>query len=150
MTQSHGTQDLNGGRISDERLAEMLAGLEGVTPGPWTPTDGGSVLTKAVWSDDGEGPYGQVLIYDEGTVSPTDAAHIARCDPGTIRAILTELQSRRSEPSEPVAKAWILVLKSGTEGSMFRDYEQAKAVSEGFLGSKLIPLYASPNPGEAK
>jgi len=103
--------------ISEELLAEMLAGLEGVTPGPWYTTgapwfsgnDGvlagspdGNIAYLIADCDDGMNPRNE---YVEGHGpfplgdKDADAAHIARCDPDTIRAIITELQDRRSAPA---------------------------------------------------
>jgi hypothetical protein len=73
----------NGVAVSGERLAEMLAGLEGVTPGPWE-ASGANIRHK-------HGP----LLY----TSENNAPHLARCDPDTIRAILTELQALRLQSS---------------------------------------------------
>lgn len=123
MTQSHGTQDLNGGSL---------------LPCPFCKMD--LIRTES---------SAQAGIREPFYEHP-DSKCILRVLTFMDHPDMVDRWNRRSEPSEPVAKAWILVLKSGTEGSMFRDYEQAKAVSAGFLGSKLIPLYASPNPGAAK
>jgi len=78
--------------ISDEQLEEMLAGLEGVTPGPYAtsrhenrPRDGASYESGA--------PDRGVA----GMLYAKDAAHFKRCDPGTIRSLITELQSCRSK-----------------------------------------------------
>lgn len=103
--------------ISEELLAEMLAGLEGVTPGPWYTTgapwfsgnDGvlagspdGNIAYLIADCDDGMNPrneyvegHGPFPLGDKNA----DAAHIARCDPDTIRAILTELRDRRAADS---------------------------------------------------
>jgi len=84
-------------RVSDERLAEMLAGLEGVTPGPWLVRQyaGKSSTPYRMVQDEN-----RLLMCIESVPAPT-AAHIASCDPGTIRAIITELQSLRSLPPKP-------------------------------------------------
>ncbi|TGU44659.1 hypothetical protein EN788_22350 [Mesorhizobium sp. M2D.F.Ca.ET.145.01.1.1] len=90
--------------------AELRAGLEGVTPGPW-------YQTGAPWFRSGDGvlagsPDGNIayLIADcdnfavprEEYDGPfplgdqdADAAHIARCDPDTIRLLLDELSRLR-------------------------------------------------------
>jgi hypothetical protein len=100
--------------LSDERLAEMLAGLEGVTAGPWgvwreptfTQADAIRELTFQVENTPVEDFAKAVYLLDAGGKCPAttgcgpssaaNAAHIARCDPDTMRAILTELLSRRS------------------------------------------------------
>lgn len=100
--------------ISNERLAEILAGLEGVTPGPW-------FQTGAPWFRSGDGvlagsPDGNIafLIADTDDFAggreeyqgfplgdkERDAAHISRCDPDTIRSLIEEVQaSRRQSPA---------------------------------------------------
>jgi hypothetical protein len=98
--------------ISDERLNEMLAGLEGVTPGPWE-FDGNSITDwgreweasmSMEWVANGTGEEGMNERRD------FDGAHIASCDPDTIRAIVTELQSFRAAAkvanSEGDGEAW--------------------------------------------
>ena len=77
--------------LSDAKLNEMLEGLEGVTPGPWItsrrenrPIDGASYEIGA--------PDRGVA----GMMHAKDAAHIARCDPDTIRYLVTQELSRRS------------------------------------------------------
>jgi len=69
--------------ISDERLAEIRAGLEGVTGGPWSSFNldlSNKVMHQRV------GPF---LI--KNVVSEADARHIARLDPQTVAAILSRL-----------------------------------------------------------
>ena len=76
--------------LSDERLAEIRAGLEGVTPGPWvySEEEGGDELISS------PGERGDVhwdtKYYPSGLRS-ADAAHIARCSPDTILALLSRL-----------------------------------------------------------
>lgn len=84
--------------ISDVRLEEILAGLEEATPGPWEVV--GSSITD--WGREWEASMSMEFIpngHDEGmnSRSDADAAHIARCDPDTMRSILTELKSLREK-----------------------------------------------------
>lgn len=86
------TQVHPAGVVSDERLAEMLAGIEGVTPGPWEVHD----------YHPPNGPYRMVV--NEGrrlmcieAIPRGTAMHLARCDPDTMRSIITELQQARSK-----------------------------------------------------
>lgn len=106
-------------RVSDERLGEMLAGLEGVTPGPWFTTgspwfqSGDGVMAGSpdphagfliADCDDGFNPRDEYEGYPLGDAD-RDAAHIARCDPDTMRSILTELVALRKVAAE-LAKAY--------------------------------------------
>lgn len=86
--------------LSDEKLSEMLAGLEGVTPGPW---DTGAGLVRSIDGDEaipifeGRDPWKK----HRRTSTVVRQAwhnlhHIARCDPDTIRALLLEVIARRS------------------------------------------------------
>lgn len=81
-------------RVSDKRLAEMLAGLEDVTPGPWDYRRG----NKYVAGFSGSVNARQVAVIPDGNLTnkSSDFHHIARCDPDTMRSILTELQHLRS------------------------------------------------------
>ena len=88
--------------VSEERLAEMLAGLEGVTPGPWV-ADQNMPHNRMPRVEGGD----QSCVCECGNMGSeqdrweADAAHIARCDPETIRLIITELQALRSQSPEP-------------------------------------------------
>lgn len=87
-------------RVSDERLAEMVAGLEGVTPGPWDTVAG---LVRSIDDDvaipifEGRDPWKKHRrISTVQRQAWHNLDHIARCDPDTMRSILTELLSLRS------------------------------------------------------
>jgi hypothetical protein len=105
-------------RVSDEKLAEIIAGCEGVTAGPWEARDENFGGRGARWAfgQPGTGRYhtlGRVLSPQDGTTGANalNAAHIARLDPDTIRSLLTELQHRRSQD----AGGWRLVPVEPTE-----------------------------------
>lgn len=95
--------------ISDEQIAQMLAGLEGVTPGPWVAASNYSIHRVGdMYSEDGfvealDGYCVEAPTYDDHVTrraaieKPEDAAHIARLDPDTVRALLTELEQTRAE-----------------------------------------------------
>ncbi len=90
-------------KLSSEALAELLAGTEGVTPGPWKhrryrlkPTinevEGSRKPAVVPWPgfDDSSRPERE---------HAKNAAHIARCDPDTIRSLVTELIAYRNRES---------------------------------------------------
>lgn len=121
-------------RVSDEQVAEMLAGLEGVTPGPWKdvcqPNFGNGYTYTSVQPVVPNPETMRHLAMASGeyhvcrmTHTPMeskyrkyrhDAAHIARCDPDTIRSILTELQERRASPA----------IEGGVKGLTVDDVEE--------------------------
>jgi len=71
-------------RITDARIAEIRAGLDGVTPGPWIVS-----RNPKKWVDT-IGPAAPNCWADN---RDADAAHIARLDPDTVRAILDRLEA---------------------------------------------------------
>jgi hypothetical protein len=99
-------------RVSEERLLEMLDGLDGVTPGPW------DVMRQNLRAGDRSGHWSVPLqvgkkpnggntfaeVYMGGPAATHNSAaevsalaeHIARCDPDTMRAIISELLALRS------------------------------------------------------
>lgn len=92
--------------ISDERLAALKAGLEGVTPGPWG-------FKSAIFEKDGEYDCAVTAHLDgkrqciaeafgritqEATQNATAlAAHIANCDPDTIASLIARLEAAEAE-----------------------------------------------------
>jgi len=92
-----GTHDMN---ITSEQLDEMLAGCEGVTRGTWRsmPIGNGSNFEDVVVSGH-RGPGKTISC----AASPRDAAHIANCDPDTIRALITELKELRAREAVAVS-----------------------------------------------
>lgn len=99
------------GQVSDAVIREMLAGLEGVTPGPWAVYDGCSwrrigtvtgryddcaVLYPTIASD------GHPDLSSRSGDREANLAHLARCDPDTMRQVLTlalEALTRRTASS---------------------------------------------------
>lgn len=88
-------------KLSSEQIAAIRDGCEGVMPGPWhthlvddttiISPDGTKVATTCD-SAETEREDGYNIEYER---MERDAAHIARCDPDTIRALATEaLESR--------------------------------------------------------
>jgi len=99
--------------MTNEQIETWIASLDGVTPGPWQveqSTIGGFTYGKA-WITPVDPDYMLPITGSGGAMSWTreivegqihdnndvNAAHIARCDPDTIRAVLTELLELRAE-----------------------------------------------------
>lgn len=100
------------GEVSDDRLREIVAGCEGVTPGPYKvrhhPLDEGHFFVEApphIQKGTGiKAAYGiEVLGEDTGESfypleqKKRDAAHIARLDPQTVASMASELLAARQE-----------------------------------------------------
>lgn len=112
--------------VNDDKLREIIAGCEGVTPGPW--------LVLRHGESDGEGqPWRHSWEVRQKDSAPTDkhhwpariaesvagvypvspspdADHIARLDPATIKAMAEELLSLRAK----------LAPETDTDGIPFR------------------------------
>lgn len=91
--------------VSNERLDEMLAGLEGLPVSPWLRWDDGPGHDLCI--ADGRGYNANVAFWrGGGRVASLGiiANHIERCDPDTMRSILTELRDRRASPSGVAVK----------------------------------------------
>lgn len=82
--------------ISDVRLAEIKAGLEGVTPGPWTvdPDEREYHGEASIVGYDIQGA-GQSVVGCEGIDGSGEkvAAHIARLDPQTVSIFIARLEA---------------------------------------------------------
>jgi len=117
---THDTQ----GEVSIERLEEILAGLEGVTPGPWT--YGAQYLCrKAGPSEQYERLASCLPGQFDGIAWNVNAAHIARLDPATVRSIVSELIALRT--AKP-ADGWVLVPKEDLEGMASDGHAWAQAM----------------------
>lgn len=90
-------------KISDERLAEMLAGMEGVTPGDW----GAWKSPEAVWmvratyaDEQGRRCTAWPAVCNAGAQdNEVNAKHFASLEPDTMRSIISELlASREGQP----------------------------------------------------
>lgn len=88
--------------VSSELLNEILAGLDGVTPGPWENIDGTGIIRSE--HHDGRHDVARSDLMWGLNRSGSNAAHIARCDPDTMRSILTELQQLRAASATPQAE----------------------------------------------
>lgn len=92
-----------------EALAAIVAGLEGVTPGPWKKI--GSIGEYWLATDDGYLQTGHESAFDE-----KDADHIARCHPEAIRSIAdyvakVEARATTAEARAEAAEERVAVLE---------------------------------------
>ena len=91
--------------ITDDELKAILDGCEGVTPGPWSAHEKGIHPNPYVCGPPTPYEYGEaefVIAYLVGSSSTSaHTAHIARLDPDTVRAIVSELSTlRQSSPPD--------------------------------------------------
>lgn len=102
--------------MTREQIEALLAGLDGVTPGPWTaershPADSADCWwIKAPWSHPCIERFYKTLAYvdhdsDADSTSTQDAAHIARCDPDTIRELCRLALIGLSQQWQPIETA---------------------------------------------
>ena len=101
---------------TDEALAEIIAGLEGVTPGPWHPghmgDDGSACECATISSETCMGGIAMVLvdngrrIADGGNDAPSrpeairNMRHIARMDPATVASMIARIEAAEAARSE--------------------------------------------------
>lgn len=95
---------------TDELVAEIKAGLEGVTPGPWAVIppereDQNECDLGGIVNANG----GRICEFGDSTIyynscgeppSAKDAAHIARCSPDNIAALLSRLEAETARAEE--------------------------------------------------
>ena len=126
--------------VSGETIEKMLAWLDGVTPGPWGEGD------KWVFAAPRSGEPHHALENILGNAeAQANAAHIARCDPDTMRSILTELQSLRTlSPAHGEAVAYI---DRGVLAELGKHLDATGTVASGLLKKPFgdpVALYLSP------
>lgn len=104
------------GGVENERLEAILAGCEGVTPGPWFWDEGGlrtewNEAEHLIWPANSV-PYSGLVAENFGACGlhseehiVDNAAHIARLDPATVASIITELLAYRRRPPADAGKA---------------------------------------------
>jgi len=82
-------------KLTDEQVAAIRDGCEGVTPGPWRGVANRDGTLNVLGATDDEGWCSKVALVNSS--DKANAVHIARCDPDTIRALSTEvLESREA------------------------------------------------------
>lgn len=88
-----------------ETIEAMLAGLKGVTPGPWkhTTDKASRSISCTVRMGAGSGkPLAEIWHSGSGAEIDANAAHIARCDPDTIRELCRLAKIGMNAEREPV------------------------------------------------
>jgi len=71
--------------LTPERIDEIERGCEGVTAGPWHAEP---KVGRGAWIKGAAEEWTAVACGFDGTSAAANAAHIARCDPDTIRALI--------------------------------------------------------------
>jgi hypothetical protein len=137
-------------KISDALIDAMLAGLDGVTPGPYFQTgapwfcDGTGVLAGSpdgniayiiADTDDGFNPRDEYEGFALGD-KEKDAAHFARCSPETIRALLLELRAYRTaaNPLQEVLGKFAGAKVKPLEWCLYREFDNRFWRAEDPLG----------------
>jgi hypothetical protein len=127
-------------RISEEKLGEILAGCEGVTPGPWRVDElrgaGLQILIQAI-----DFTVGKAVNKGPQMMARANGAHIARLDPTTVSSLVTELRELR-EALRPFARlldddaphAWIQDIRVVTHPQL---RPLVKAAKRALSGAKL-------------
>jgi hypothetical protein len=83
-------------KLGDDKLREILAGCEGVTPGPWEAGHHWVFVPPEDAANHPTMPLRSILRdVPESELQP-NAHHIARLDPQTVASIVTELLERRA------------------------------------------------------
>ena len=133
--------------LSEEALLAILAGCEGVTPGPYS-INHGSENHHHCRLFDGEGREVLRTEWDKGLNAHRNVAHFARLDPDTVRSLVTELLERRRTPAnEPVAWAEAHSFRQFTSHETNYQavhlYKQDSALPA--IEGRRVPLYVSPS-----
>jgi hypothetical protein len=124
--------------------AELLAGLDGVTPGPWEVAEEFRIVFD---NDEARGVIAECWTYD----SPYEdlhakAAHIARCSPENIRALLEALDDAEREASA-LAASQCLCVTGDDYGNAYcrvaKERDEARAALAPFAA---LPLYPEDDP----
>ncbi len=134
--------------LTDERLREIGAGCEGVTPGPWRAEIGEEAARGILAPQKPDGSSMVIAdVYSWPEVVADNAAHIARLDPDTVKALVSELlqlrkenEVMRNERDEALAVAvkpleWV----RGTAESVYgkNSYEARPAVGGSYVVQQL-------------
>jgi hypothetical protein len=133
-------------RLTDEQIAAIRDGTEGVTPGPWgvwaERINGDryaaiAELTEQVQLTDPVGEHLYLLNAGGkcpattgcGPRSEANAAHIARCDPDTIRALASEVLESRAEIAKmrKALSIWDEAFATGRHEPLVAAWEAARA-----------------------
>lgn len=122
----------------DTKAAEIRAGLEGVTPGPWV-LDGHNLstvlhMTKAKGDPEAKHVCGDYEDVARCSVNwAKDAAHIARLDPATVLAFLDERAELLRERDGWSQRARFAEMRLTTAESTIASRDERIAALEGAL-----------------
>lgn len=128
---------------TDAEIAELRAGLEGVTPGPFTTSISLSPMggtERAIFCESAG-----VIAQIDGVGRDALAAHIARCSPDFISALLARLDAQETALREAIT-AWAITDDNGkvVPSLIFGDEEQAQAavfaLSDTYDESRIVPV----------
>ena len=104
---------------TDELIAEIKAGLKGVTPGPWLASKSDTAKgCPSVVADGGPMGCAQVAIFpSEFVARVSNAAHVARCSPDNLAAVLLRLEvaEKENQALREAAKGQLVVVNQAKE-----------------------------------
>ena len=109
--------------ITNETIAEIKAGLKGVTPGPWVAASKpSSVVGWPIVAQSGRSIAGMKYLQRddiEGSVyreTAANAAHIARLDPDTVAALIERLERAEADKAFTLTDPARLIRAPDVEG----------------------------------
>jgi hypothetical protein len=131
-------------RLTDEQIAAIRDGTEGVTPGPWramraideqwtgtgerrtVPLDAGFINHLCFFATDAPSGAIDEELQIKGWAS---TQHIARCDPDTIRTLATEVLESRAEIAKmrKALSIWDEAFATGRHEPLVAAWEAARA-----------------------
>jgi hypothetical protein len=129
----------------DEIIAEMRAGLEGVTPGDWSTQPhhiGRDVSNEEFWIKSNA----PILTGVAWHVRPADATHITRCSPANIASLLDEIERLRADNTrlrKDLLEATALVTRYRKETPLGNQPHMIAHVADDFIARSSTAMEAS-------
>lgn len=140
--------------VARDRLREILAGCEGVTPGPWRAEAGGEGGARGVFAPQKPDGSSMVIadVYAWPEVVADNAAHIAHLDPQTVASIITELLALReaADTIDSTGEALYITPATLEQVRANPDKEYHYVVVAAKHGPYTVPLYVSPREGHVE